>query len=214
MLRLLTACLAVSFCALAQQSALNLHPRNFEQQPEDVRAALRAELQRVLLPLNAGVHWRTAPDPMGQDGRLVVVNFVGSCSFHDYNPVRTTALFGALPLASTAVTNGRVLPFVTIECARIRDRIASEVIGLRAADRDAALGRGVARVLAHEIYHVLTGDRKHTSEGIAAECLSGRQLLAERFDLDDRSLAMMRPAAASPELVPSEDELDPDFTGR
>ena len=213
MLRLLTAFLTLSLCALAQRSTLNLYPRQAESQPAEVLNALRAELHRVLQPLDTDLAWRGASGSTGQDGRLVIVKFSGACSYDGFNPIRTTASGQLLSLASTAVSNGQVLPFVTIECARLRDRIAPQVIGLRTSERNEALGRAAARVLAHEIYHVLTGNRKHAAEGIAAECLSGKQLLADRFDLDDRSLALMRPTA-SPEPVAFNDDFDPDSTGR
>lgn len=211
MSRLLTAFVALSLSALAQPPALSLYAPKAESQPVEVIDAARSELWKVLEPLEMELNWRTVREPDGEPAVLVVIRFAGSCSFSDYNPTRIVKAAG-LPLASTAISNGRVLPFVTVECSRLRDRIAAQAIGWRPSERNAALGRAVGRVLAHEIYHVLTGDRKHAREGIASSCLSTRDLLAESFYLDNQSLAQMRPAR--PEPLVATDEIDPDATGR
>jgi hypothetical protein len=212
MSRLLTALLGVSVCAFAQTSALSLHLPNAESQPASVIDAAKAEVSRVLGRLSMDLNWRTAPEAGGEEALLVVVRFAGSCSFSTYNPAKAANTAPGLPLASTAVSDGRVLPFVTVECNRVRDRIAPQTIGLRDSERSAALGKAIGRVLAHEIYHVMTGDRKHAREGVAASCVSARQLLADRFDLDDESIAQMRPPR--PEPVIADDELDTGASGR
>ena len=210
MLRLLTALAGLSLCASAQPSALSLYLPKAASQPADVVAAAKTELSRVLGRLEMDLNWRTTPETGGEEALLVVVKLAGSCSFTDYNPTRVSNGNAGLPLASTAVSNGRVLPFVTVECSRVRDRIAPQAVGLRSVERNTALGKAIGRVLAHEIYHVLSGDRKHARVGVAASCVSSRELLAERFDLDEQSLAQMRPA----QPVAVAEEFDADVTGR
>ena len=212
MSRLLTAVLGVSVCAFAQPSALSLHLPNGESQPAGVINAAKIEVSRVLGRLSMDLNWRNAPEAGGEEAMLVVVRFAGSCSFAGYNPTKPANAAPGLSLASTAVSNGRVLPFVTVECHRVRDRIAPQTVGLRDAERTAALGKAIGRVLAHEIYHVMSGDRKHAREGVAASCVSARQLLAARFDLDDESIAQMRPPRPEPIVI--DDELETGASGR
>lgn len=212
MSRLLTALVGLSLCAFAQPSALSIYLPNATSQPADVVQSAQAELSRVLERLEMQINWRNMPEEGGEAALLVVARFAGSCSFADYNPAKAINANAGLPLASTAVTDGKVLPFVTLECNRVRDRIAPLAVGWKAGERNAALGRAVGRVLAHEIYHVLTGDLKHAREGVAASCVSARELLADRFDLDEQSIAQMRPPRPEPIVVA--DGFETEATGR
>ena len=60
--------------------------------------------------------------------------------------------------------------------------------------RQAALGRALARVIAHEIYHIVGETTDHQYSGVAKASFSVRDLLTARFDFDMASLARMRPA--------------------
>jgi hypothetical protein len=211
MSRLLAAFLVFGLCASAQESSLIVYLHKSAQTPGSVLRAMEIETERLLRPLDTPLQWRDANSPQDDSGRLTVVKFSGSCSFADYNPGRPSQSKHSDPFASTHITDGRILPFVTIDCHKIRERIGPFVIGHKSADRDAALGRAMGRVLAHEMYHVLSGERKHAESGVAATCVSARDLLAERFDLDSWSLAQMRPAR--PELAIL-DDLEADSGGR
>jgi len=73
----------------------------------------------------------------------------------------------------TAVLEGRVLPFVTADIERVQGALR------RSHSRtcvDARLGRALGRVLAQELYDVLSGSLKHDREGVAKASLSGDEL--------------------------------------
>ncbi len=63
---------------------------------------------------------------------------------------------------------------------------------------DLLFGRALARVLAHELYHVLAKTHSHTGQGIADKSLSGAQLISERLELNQAELERMHAAVLSP----------------
>ena len=47
---------------------------------------------------------------------------------------------------------------------------------------DELFGRALGRVVAHELYHMLTNTGKHGKSGIARDSLSAQQLIGETLD--------------------------------
>jgi hypothetical protein len=52
----------------------------------------------------------------------------------------------------------------------------------------------VGRVLAHELYHTLTGDKHHGAKGIARAGLTPEELLADNFRFDVAQVRRLRGA--------------------
>ena len=121
---------------------------------------------------------------------LVVVELDGVCTAES----RAAEAPAGVKLAATPVADGHVLPFTTISCAALRQTIASSLAGQPPAMRDFLYGRALARVLSHELYHVLAGTRDHAASGIARTCYRAADLVAERFEFEAATLARMRPS--------------------
>jgi hypothetical protein len=98
------------------------------------------------------------------------------------------------PLAFTYSTDGAVLPFGEIECDRVRSSLRTAMWGGDYKRSDKLLGRALARVLAHELYHMLAKTHSHAGEGIAEKALSGAQLISERLQLNQAELNKMHDA--------------------
>jgi hypothetical protein len=120
---------------------------------------------------------------------IVVVRFRGRCRMDGPPGERRWA--GTL--AFTHSSDGDLLPFVDVACDRVRDVIHDSVWGRR-NDAERLLGRAWARVVAHELYHVLANTTKHGQTGIAQPRLSARELLMENFRFDTGDLDKMRGA--------------------
>jgi hypothetical protein len=58
-------------------------------------------------------------------------------------------------------------------------------------DGDRLLGRALARVMAHEIVHMIGKCSDHSDSGVFRHALSGRQLIAERLELDPQDIARL-----------------------
>jgi hypothetical protein len=115
---------------------------------------------------------------------LVSVRLAGACNIETRTAAEMTK--GALAFAHSS--DGRILPFIEIECDRVRRHARSAFWGPD-NDRTAYLyGRALARVLAHELYHVLTGRKQHTATGLTSKSLTGLQLISDAYDWEDESL--------------------------
>jgi hypothetical protein len=99
-------------------------------------------------------------------------------------------------LAETSVSSGVVMPFSRINCANVTRLIGPLLADEAGAQRDYFYGRAIARVAAHELYHVVMGSRAHCHEGVAKASFSVNDLLDERFDFDRVALARLRQRAA------------------
>ena len=136
-------------------------------------AAMRVETEKILDLDEIRFEWR-GPEglrPGETFDRIVVVRFVEP----EIDGVQVRGLDG--PLGSTQVSEGRVLPFVTLDSARVRRTVERLAIATRTPATRQDLGRALGRVLSHELYHVLSASQDHDSEGVAQAALSGRELV-------------------------------------
>jgi hypothetical protein len=143
---------------------------------------LKAELDQILAPARLPVAWRSSDAPRnGQEDfpEIAVFSFHGRCSFDGVADSELEPV--GLALAETQISDGHVLPFGKVHCDQVRRFIEPATRSLSSEDKDAALGRALARVAAHEIYHMLTKSETHGSEGIARSRHSRADLTASTF---------------------------------
>src|SRR6516164_5617416 len=180
--------LCLSICAQAQTRTLGLYadpPRDLDSQSN---AVMHEELQRLLAPAGIEIVWKQLKDrKSGENFDLVAVtSFAGSCATDNWVSVVSTPV----SLADTSVSDGHVLPFFRIDCPRVLGMLGSQV-------DSAVLGRALARVAAHEIYHIVAQTAEHQEKGVAKASFSSRDLTAVRFDLDVWSLTLMHPPSVA-----------------
>jgi hypothetical protein len=182
-LRALLLVLCFSICAQAQTRTLALYaepPRDLDAQAS---SWMRAELQRLLDPAGIEVVWKRLADRQaGETFDLVAVtSFAGSCAAS--KPVLATQ--ASVSLADTSISDGRILPFFRIDCTK--------TLGMLGSQTDPSfVGRALARVAAHEIYHIVAQTAEHQERGVAKASFSIRDLTTDRFELDAWSLNRMR----------------------
>jgi hypothetical protein len=140
-------------------------------------AELRRELDRLMRSAAIQVEWRQQAElPLGGAmSDLVVVQFRGDCR------VRSERVFfdERGPMAITQVSNGEVLPFTEVLCDRVVAAARPAIDAGEFARRDVLLGRALARVLAHELYHIKGQCREHGRAGVTKRALSGRDLIQD-----------------------------------
>ena len=191
-LRVLLLAIGFSICCQAQTRTLALYavpPKGLDAESTRV---MQSELQRLLEPAGLDVVWKDSRGSKREDYDLVVVGSFESCAPKE--PGVTSIL------ADTSISNGRILPFFRVDCAsliRMLDRSDSFV-----------LGRGLARVVAHELYHIIAQTTAHHDTGVAKAKFSVKDLTSPRFELDMWSLALMRPS------VPAMQVSGPELSGR
>ncbi|WP_321476004.1 hypothetical protein [uncultured Paludibaculum sp.] len=152
------------------------------QPPAESLAEMRRELNTLLQKSSIQVEWRLREEmkPGTQVSDLVLVKFRGSCRMQ----VEPALLDERGPLAFTHTTDGEVLPFSEVLCDKVRVAARSAMHGGQLAQGNRLMGRAMARVLAHEIYHIAGNTKGHTKEGVSRRALTGAQLIAEHMDFD------------------------------
>ena len=159
-----------------------------------VVAAMQKEAAVVLDKVDIKLAWRLLSENRGNEpfDRLAVVKFTGTCACGGFlHPTREVLVLG-----STLVASGQVLPYSEVHCDQVR-RVLPDVEF--AADRrqgDADLGRALGRVLAHELYHVLTGTTHHSASGAAKLLQSPEDLRSNEFSFDQTDWGVTPPSAA------------------
>jgi hypothetical protein len=179
--------LCLSVCAQAQTRILALYldsPRGLDSESN---AVMHEELQRLLAPAGLEIVWKHMIDrKAGENFDLVAVtSFAGSCTV-DKRSAAVTA--SAVSLADTSISDGHILPFFRVDCTRLIAMLGSQV-------EPATFGRALARVAAHEIYHIVAQTTEHQERGVAKAAFSVRDLTSTRFDLDIWSIERMRPSS-------------------
>jgi hypothetical protein len=120
---------------------------------------MTSELERLFGPAALQPFFRNlhARPPHEIYERLAVARFRGDCS------VGPTLLESSddPALGITHVSDGQILPFVAVDCERVQKLIHSEIRGLPVTQQEALFARALARVLAHELYHVVAETSEH-----------------------------------------------------
>jgi hypothetical protein len=194
--------LCFSFCATAQTRTLAVYPGPAKGLDSLSSHHLELELKRLLSPAGIDIAWRSARNKSAvlEEGPLVVGSFKGTCS------VESIPVYAGSPvtrtLADTSVSNSRILPYFTVDCARLIRMLAPALQPLSVPVRASILGRAMGRLIAHEVYHILAQTPDHDETGLAKEQLSLEELTASRFELSPDSLRRMTSSWPVSPVVP------------
>ena len=151
---------------------------------------MKLELNAILKDSGIQIDWRERNQVRSSDSfaNLVVVKFRGACKIGP--AVDRESEPG--PLAFTNTSDGAILPFSEVECDRVRSTLLRARPGQDYGHSEIIFGRALARVLAHELYHVLAGTESHSHQGITQRALSGADLVSDQLELDPAELDRMR----------------------
>jgi hypothetical protein len=151
---------------------------------------MKQELGSILKDSGIQLNWRHRDQVSSSESfpNLVVVKFRGACSIDPAVPRDVEPG----PLAFTHRSDGAILPFSEVECDRVRSSLQRVISAQGPGRADMVFGRAMARVLAHELYHVLAGTESHSSKGVAQRALSGEQLGSDQLELNPDELDHMR----------------------
>jgi hypothetical protein len=165
----------------------------------EVLGEMTRELAALMQRAGFRVLWRHPNDqsPSGGAAHLIMVELRGTCAVPPlYNSPEP--LPSSLALASSAVVDGKVLPFTWVDCAALNRFLGPAISSQSEADQAYTYGRSMARLLAHEFYHVLAQTDDHTQTGISKARFSTTDLLAEHFDFEATALERLRPPSLGP----------------
>ena len=196
--------LCLALCALPAFGGSRIAPIRlyiqFQQEPPDaVLESIQEELTTIMVPAGIDFDWRLLSQTKGNEVsvELAVIHFKGTCNTADLSPA--DAYPG--PLGWTHISDGQILPFSDINCDGIRLFTQRELLQIPEAARDLTYGRAVARVLAHELYHIFAKTRKHTSGGIGKPAYSVQELLSNKFQFQKKDCDVLRAHQAHLESI-------------
>ena len=160
----------------------------------ELRREVAAIMKRTGHSVEVRLRSETAAHEEFED--LVLVKLTGTCRM---NGIPYSAFIderGPSPLAWAHTVEGEILPFSTVACDKIRRTVGSALFGGQKAQGDQLLGRALGRVVAHELYHIVTKSALHTKSGVFRESLSGAQLIADQLDFRQQDARrLLHPAA-------------------
>jgi len=159
---------------------------NFEKPHSEASVvALRHELTNLLEPLgfDVDVMLRSELPAYPEFSELVVFEMRGSCSMKGV-PLRIgETLDERGPLAMAYSSDGQILHFGAVECDRVRECL-QRVTGPGSPEKhQAAFGKALGIVMAHELYHMIAGVKAHTKGGLTKKSLSARELLSGELSI-------------------------------
>ena len=116
-----------------------------------------------------------------------MVKFLGRC---DAGGLRTTAPSTPGRLGWTHVNGVVVLHFSDVDCGQVRGFLEPGLARLLPGGREAAFGRALGRVLAHELVHIFAQTARHGS-GVCQAAFTVDDLLVSRPRLEKRDSAAL-----------------------
>jgi hypothetical protein len=182
--------------AASTDAELVVYLRTGGHQPAAPLAEMKLEVSALMHQAGYRVEWRSLDADRGEDAdalHLAVLELNGTCGIAPGYSILERAAPTSPSLATTSITDGQVLPFSVLNCAALTRSVSAAVAQDAGARRDFLYGRAMARVVAHELYHVLARTPEHARAGVARSCFSIGDLLAERFDFEGATLARLRP---------------------
>ena len=201
----LTATLCLLFVTLPTARAdsgvpasdsLEVYVKGQEASTPDVLAAMSRELNALMETAGYRVIWRGTANPPSGVGveNLIIVELRGVCTAQ-FAAMANKPLSWTVPLASSSVADGIILPFTWVDCTALNRFLAPVASARPKAEQDDLYGRSMARLLAHEFYHVLAQTDGHAPSGIAKARFSTADLLADHLDFEAVTLDRLRPLA-------------------
>src|SRR5262249_50407731 len=140
-------------------------------------------------PVGRDIEWRSLEESSEHHvaEEIVVVTFHGNCDAQT-NPFAQPESSG---LGWTHMSDGEILPFAEVDCDRMRALVQTSLMRLAEANRGAVFGRAIARVIAHELYHIVAHTIHHGS-GLSKPAYSAQELLSDEFVFDPQETKALR----------------------
>ena len=195
-------------------AALVVYLRTGGNQPAAPLAEMKRGVESLMSQAGFRVEWRSLDAPRGVERdatMLAVVELNGVCGLAPGYGAAAAPLNAVASLATTSITDGQVQPFSSLNCTVLTRTVSAALSQEAAARRDFLYGRAMARVVAHELYHVLMRSPEHARAGVARSCFSTADLLTERFEFEGATLARLRSRV---ETAPYAVATGDDATGR
>ena len=162
--------------------------------------AMNRELDALMQPAGFRIIWRGASDPPSAAGaeHLVMVELRGICTA-SVSSMASTPLSSPVPLASSSVADGQVLPFSWLDCTALEPLPRAGGFHVTRKPNKMTFTEDPWRAcwrMSSTTSSAQTDD--HTPAGIAKARFSTADLLADHFDFETVALERLRRPALLP----------------
>mgnify|MGYP001566210283 CR=1 FL=1 len=163
---------------------------------------MQREVEYILRPFGFQFQWR-----MGRNDRqdqianlLVSVRLRGKCAALEYRELVDYS--HSRTLGTTEVSEGQLLSYCAIDCDHVRQMIRPAVGDESFTQTQFLLGRALARVLTHELYHILAGTIKHCRRGVSKAVVTPEDLVEGVWQLEPEEVEAIRQKTLLPGMRP------------
>ena len=166
----------------------------------EASSELKREVSDLLQPAAIRVEWQDPAVDRGgaENDYSAVVHLRGSCRPAEPSTRFEHAVSGPFTLASSAVSDGVILPFGDVDCSALNSFLGPALWSEPDQARERIYARAVARLMAHELYHVVGQTAAHARSGVAEPAFTVAELLSDHFEFAESTLDELH---ASPEVV-------------
>ena len=191
---------AIQPCGIGGESSIPavLFTRFRVEPSAAVVESIREELAAIMSPIGFQLDWMpiSSGHVCAATAEVVVVTFKGHCEF----AASGAAFHDPSVLGLTHVSDGHIIPFSEVDCDAVRALVQRELMLRRVEDRERLFARAIARVLAHELYHVFAKTPEHGSHGISKAAYGPEELLADKFRFEKEDAIVLRKRKPMPNL--------------
>jgi hypothetical protein len=166
---------------------------------------MKREVESVLVIPGLTIEWRELDTSAHQEvfDHVVVARFRGEC--RAMATPATKDLNGTL--GATHISDGVIIPFADIDCSKVQRLVQAAVVARNQTQSELLLGRALARVLAHELFHILAETTRHSRHGIAQSALSPFDLTEGRLRFERQDLEAIQRKVMIPPRLPAQPEV-------
>jgi hypothetical protein len=185
----------------SQEKTLVIFPASDAAMTPEASLEMEQELGHLLEAAAIRVEWRDRAVDRGsvENDYSAVVHLRGSCRPAEPSIRFEHAASGTFTLASSAVADGVILPFGDIDCAALNSFLGPMLWKEPAQARELIYARAVARLMAHELYHVIGQTHEHARSGIAEPSFTVAELLSDHFEFTEAALTELPASPAADE---------------
>ena len=176
--------------AIAADTHVEILLRASDAVPELMLTEMKSEVGSLMERAGYRIEWSgERSSTTSFKGALVVVELRGSCE----RPTSSLPQRGVVRLGSSAVADGKVLPFSWADCTALAQFLEPSLTHQQKQQREFVFGRAVARVVAHELYHVLGRTLVHTPSGLTKARFEPSDLLDDQAEFGEAFMARLQP---------------------
>lgn len=158
--------------------------------------AMKREVESLITPAGIRINWRDLQEAdRGESfNDLFVLRFTGRCEspvpvlFSELGPYGEATMLG-----EARTVNQEIQPFGQVACDSLRSLLTPAV--RTSKDKEQIMGRAMGRVVAHELFHMMTKTSKHSSNGVFQASHKTPDLLKDSFAFAESDRETLRKSA-------------------